>query len=287
MAQGGRSRAHRTSAARKEAHLAENGVVRTTSDLLAVKLSQATNASVDPGEENATVKHSGAVAEVSPPEAQDGTVKRSAADADMARGDALASPPEDLDGSWREGLEQLRKRRRTTPKDPTTAATGPLRDQIRAVEQLLQDVQTAVERQEWAAVVSPNPWPDLKHMAKVVKQLSEPEACELLRACALQYEAEPQWRTPCSSWIILVLQHRSCTLAGRPQLRLALQPLLERLTRQLPPTHREGEVISCVARWRAVAELAKARRESSQASTSASAPETAMPEPHLRRDSDA
>jgi len=269
MAQGGRSRAHRTSAARKESHLAENGVVRTTSDLLAVKLSQATTAAVDPGEEDATVKHSVA-------EAQDGTV-----DADVARGDALASPPEDIDGSWRQGLEQLRKRRRTTPpKDPTTEATGQLRDQIRAVEQLLQDVQTAVERQEWAAIVSPKPWPDVKHMAKVVKQLSEPEACELLRACALQYEAEPQWRTPCSSWIILVLQHRSCNLAGRPQLRLALQPLLERLARQLPPPHREGEVISCVARWRAVAELAKARRESSQASTSVS-------EPHLRRDSDA
>jgi len=262
MAQGGRSRAHHTSAARKVGHLVENGAVRTTSDLLAIK--HPSSQAVDPGEEDVAVEHSAAVA-------------------DVARKDALSSPPEaqDLDGSWRQGLEQLRKRRRTAPpKDPITEATGQSRDQIRSVEQLLQDVQSAVERQEWAAIVSPKPWPDVKNMAKVVKQLSEPEACELLRACALQYEAEPQCRTPCSSWIILVLQHRSCNLAGRPQLGFALQPLEATLARQLPPSRREGEVISCVARWRAVAELAKARRESSHKSTS-------VLEPHLRRESDA
>lgn len=261
MAQGGRSKAHRTSAARKVAQLAENGVVRTTSDLLTIKHL--------PSQVDATFEHTIDDAEVV---REDGTV------AGVGRGDALAAPPEaqDLDGSWRQGLERLRKRRRT--EDPTTEATGQLRDQIRAVEQLLQDVQIAVERQEWAAIVSPKRWPDWKHMAKVVKQLSEPEACELLKACALQYQAEPQFRTPCSSWIILVLQHQSCRLAGRPQLRLALQPLLAALARQLPPPQSEGEVISCVARWRAVAELAKARRESSHASN---------PEPHLRREIDA
>jgi len=270
MAQGGRSRNHRNSAARKVGHLVENGVVRTTSDILAIKHPTSQVARGD--------------ALSSPPEAQDGTSEHTAAVGEVARGDALESPPdaEDLDGSWREGLEQLRKRRRTAPlKDPTTETTGQPQDQIRSVEQLLQDVQTAVEKQEWAAIVSPKPWPDVKNMAKVVKQLSEPEACELLRACALQYEAEPQFRTPCSSWIILVLQHRSCNLAGRPQLRLALQPLQAVLARQLPPPHSEGEVISCMARWRAVAELAKARRESSLASP------TSASEPHLRRESDA
>lgn len=160
------------------------------------------------------------------------------------------------DVDWRCGLEELR---RTYPRKPRALSHSRTKERPETSE-FVQLVQTAIEKQDWTAITDPAFAPRQPEMVACVKELSENELLELLRVVASHHEAQPRARWLCCNWMTQVLEHASCSLAGRPQLRMALRPLLEALDQRLPPMHNDGQALACLARWRLVAELARDRR---------------------------
>lgn len=179
------------------------------------------------------------------------------------------------DVDWRCGLEELR---RTYPRKPGASSYSSTKERPKTAE-FVQLVQTAIEQQDWKAITDPAFAPRHPEMVACVKALSEHELLELLRVVASHHEAQPRARWLCCNWITQVLEHASCSLAGRPQLRMALRPLLEALHQRLPPRHNDGQALACLARWRLAAELARDRRgvTALQGAAAAAMPLMAMP----------
>merc|ERR1712039_646887 len=103
---------------------------------------------------------------------------------------------------------------------------------------------------------------------QAVKLLTEAERLEVLRACAARYEAESASnRVASGMWVTQVLEQGGASLAGRPELREALRPLLGSVSKCLGSKRRHTEILSCLGSWRLVGELAAAQREATEATS--------------------
>lgn len=176
------------------------------------------------------------------------------ADLDDAGGDA-----------WRGALEALRKDR-PQERAARKADAGPPKERS-----LLAAVRGAVESGTWTPVTSPAAFLRPSDISAVTRQLDADEVHALIAACARRYESHPCDRFVCSGWILPALGDGGEDATQTRAVRRKLRPLLRSLSRRVGPAGRSGEVLSCLGKWRYVAELAAVRRETMKAAEASGA----------------
>uniref|UniRef100_A0A7S1S606 Uncharacterized protein n=1 Tax=Alexandrium catenella TaxID=2925 RepID=A0A7S1S606_ALECA len=183
--------------------------------------------------------------------------------------DALAGTAgedEDLgDGSWRLGLEELRR----TQKPPEPKELGKERPQA---DDLVIMIREAIRHGDWKPVLDPAAWPKPESIGQAVESLAENEALKVLRACHDCLTSDPRMEVWCHIWLEQVLSRASLRLMGRREFREAARPLLRLMMGRLGPAHPGRGIAACVGRWRLVVELARVRQQASAEAASSAPP---------------
>lgn len=159
---------------------------------------------------------------------------------------------------WRKALEELRMTQK--PREPVVQEADAAQPQK---ERLLAAVRGAAESGQWEKCLAAFPRP--AEISAVAKKLDADEVSALIAACAKRYESHPRDRFVCSSWILQALEDASEEATGTKAIRQKLRPLLRSLGQRVGPAGRSGEVLSCLGKWRYLAELGTVRRETMKA----------------------
>mmetsp|Transcript_73189 Transcript_73189/g.210189 ORF Transcript_73189/g.210189 Transcript_73189/m.210189 type:complete len:364 (-) Transcript_73189:138-1229(-) len=156
---------------------------------------------------------------------------------------------------WRAGLKQLREQREG-------AAEQPIGKQPRLEpDQLLALVRSCLKDRKWSGITASSSHMRDKEMSVAVQRLELSEAATVFKACAERHESEPKERAVCQLWIHQILQqHNVEALLSSKCAKRSIRPLLNGLDSRLGTSGAGSEVLSCLGKWRYVAELAGVRR---------------------------
>lgn len=172
-------------------------------------------------------------------------------------------------GDWRRALQELRRKRQEAGLDGAVPP-GPRRV---APAQLAAQLRQALAQGDFAALAGARFPPRQPDMVAAVRLLDVDEAAQLLKAFAEKHECDPRWRPTCFAWIMQLAEHGGGEPLFRHKLaQQALRSLLPRLEQRLGVRSSAGEALTCLGKWRYIAELAAARRASVQAAASAPGP---------------
>uniref|UniRef100_A0A7S4SU21 Uncharacterized protein n=1 Tax=Alexandrium monilatum TaxID=311494 RepID=A0A7S4SU21_9DINO len=161
------------------------------------------------------------------------------------------------EGSWRPGLEELR--RTVRPREPEPGEQEPP-----LADDLVTQVRTAIQTGDWHRVLDPARVPQFDASGQAVGELREEELLQLLRACNEHIRTNPRAEIWCFMWAERVVAWASLRLGGRQEFREEARPLLEDLAGRLGPTEPGRGIASTVGRWRLVLELARVRRQAAK-----------------------